>query len=76
MWDIVKDTSMRAHVADPARGSMHNYGSAVVVTLVDLNGVPLDMGTPIDLFGPLAEPRRETEHLASGRLRRIAVVTA
>ncbi len=68
MWDMVKDTPMQRYVANPRYGSMHNYGCAVDVTLVDTSGVRLDMGTPIDHFGPLAQPRLEPKYLASGHL--------
>jgi D-alanyl-D-alanine dipeptidase len=49
MWDIVPNPE---YVANPAKGSIHNRGGAVDVTLVDINGVELDMGTSFDFFGP------------------------
>ncbi len=48
MWQIVSNPS---YVADPAKGSIHNRGGAVDITLVDRNGNELDMGTPFDHFG-------------------------
>lgn len=48
MWKIVSNPQ---YVADPAKGSIHNRGGAVDITLVDSNGVELDMGTPFDFFG-------------------------
>jgi len=48
MWAIVNNPS---YVADPAKGSIHNRGGAVDITLVDSNGNELDMGTPFDFFG-------------------------
>jgi D-alanyl-D-alanine dipeptidase len=51
MWKIVSDPK---YVADPAKGSIHNRGGAVDLTLVDKNGKELDMGTPFDFFGPQA----------------------
>lgn len=42
------------YVADPAKGSIHNRGGAVDITLVDKNGNELDMGTAFDHFGPEA----------------------
>jgi D-alanyl-D-alanine dipeptidase len=68
MWNIVKGTEMQRYVANPRYGSMHNYGCAVDVTIVDTAGVRLDMGTPIDHFGPLAQPRLEPKYLATGQL--------
>lgn len=51
MWKIVSDPK---YVADPAKGSIHNRGGAVDITLVDENGKELDMGTAFDHFGPEA----------------------
>lgn len=42
------------YVADPAKGSMHNRGSAADLTVLDKNGKELDMGTAYDFFGPEA----------------------
>jgi D-alanyl-D-alanine dipeptidase len=46
MWAIVKGTSLQSYVANPARGSMHNYGAAVDITVVNEKGEELDMGQP------------------------------
>ena len=48
MWKMVPNPS---YVADPSKGSIHNRGGAVDITLVDVNGNELDMGTPFDFFG-------------------------
>jgi zinc D-Ala-D-Ala dipeptidase len=48
MWTIVSNPD---YVADPKKGSIHNRGGAVDITLVDLNGQELDMGTKFDYFG-------------------------
>ena len=48
MWTIVSNPN---YVADPKKGSIHNRGGAVDITLVDSTGVALDMGTPFDFFG-------------------------
>lgn len=48
MWKIVSNPS---YVADPAKGSIHNRGGAVDITLVDFKGKELDMGTAFDFFG-------------------------
>ncbi len=48
MWSIVSNPK---YVADPKKGSIHNRGGAVDITLVDLKGNELDMGTPFDFFG-------------------------
>jgi D-alanyl-D-alanine dipeptidase len=49
MWAIVNNPS---YVADPSKGSIHNRGGAVDMTLVDESGNELDMGTGFDHFGP------------------------
>lgn len=46
MFAVVKSTSIKAYVANPATGSMHNYGTAVDLTIADETGVELDMGKP------------------------------
>lgn len=67
---IVEGTPQQQYVADPARGSIHNYGAAVDLTIVDAGGRELDMGTPFDFFGELAQPKLESEFLARGKLTR------
>lgn len=39
------------YVADPKKGSIHNRGGAVDISLVDSKGNELDMGTAFDFFG-------------------------
>lgn len=46
MWKVVKGTPLQPFVADPARGSMHNYGTAVDITICDEKGRELEMGEP------------------------------
>ncbi len=53
LWEKVPDPR---YVADPRKGSMHNRGAAVDLTLVDSLGNELEMGTPYDFFGPEAHP--------------------
>jgi len=48
MWKIVPNPE---YVANPAKGSIHNRGGAVDITLVDNDGKELDMGTKFDFFG-------------------------
>lgn len=68
MWENVKHTPMQRYIANPKRGSMHNYGIAVDVTISDLYGRRLDMGTPIDHFGALSQPAMEKIFLKKGKL--------
>jgi D-alanyl-D-alanine dipeptidase len=51
MWAIVSNPK---YVANPAKGSIHNRGGAVDITLVDLQGAELEMGTSFDFFGEKA----------------------
>lgn len=51
MWEIVPNPQ---YVANPVKGSIHNKGGAVDITLVTLEGKELDMGTDFDFFGKRA----------------------
>ena len=52
MWKILPGTH---YVANPAKGSKHNRGAAVDLTLVEIaTGKEVDMGTPFDTFSPKA----------------------
>lgn len=51
MWAIVHD---ERYVADPAKGSRHNRGAAVDLTLIDAQGVALEMPTGFDDFSARA----------------------
>ncbi len=53
MWKLYPNPG---YVADPKGGSIHNRGAAVDMTLTDLTGQELDMGTAFDHFG------REANH--------------
>jgi zinc D-Ala-D-Ala dipeptidase len=64
----VKGTPEQKYVADPDKGSLHNYGFAVDLTIVDSVGNELDMGSGFDDFRPVSEPSREAEFLESGEL--------
>lgn len=44
MYDKMKGSRFEKFVAHPDRGSMHNYGIAVDVTIVDGNNKEIDMG--------------------------------
>jgi D-alanyl-D-alanine dipeptidase len=68
MWRLVKGTPQQGYVADPEKGSFHNYGAAVDLSIVDAKGNPLDMGTPFDYFGDLAQPGYEERFSKEGKL--------
>jgi D-alanyl-D-alanine dipeptidase len=47
MWEILPDSR---YVANPTKGSRHNRGAAVDLTLIDRNGKELEMPTEFDDF--------------------------
>jgi len=44
MYDKMKGTKFEKFVANPEKGSMHNYGIAVDITIADQTGNEIDMG--------------------------------
>lgn len=54
MYEKMKGTRFERYVANPDKGSMHNYGIAVDITIVDENGNKLDMG-PSPFYSSHAE---------------------
>lgn len=71
LWNALPDlpeNERQKYVADPRKGSIHNYGCAVDLTVATKDGKPLDMGTKYDFFGELAYPSREKELLEAGKL--------
>ena len=70
MWNTldIPVEEKRKFLATPDSRSMHNYGAAVDLSIVDRNGEPLDMGTPYDHRGEKAYPRKEEELLEKGVL--------
>ena len=53
LWEIVPD---RRYVGRPEKGSKHNTGCAVDLTIVRSDGTKLDMGTDFDNFTERAWP--------------------
>lgn len=70
MWKALEGTELTQYLAHPVRGSIHSFGMAVDVTLVDANGRELDMGTPFDDLTERSHPVLERELLDRGELRR------
>lgn len=70
MWDSVNlsPADRQKYLSNPDNRSLHNYGAAVDVSIIDDKGRELDMGTPYDFFGEMAHPRRENEYFESGEL--------
>lgn len=71
MWDSIKVSAKERpkYVSNPQLGSLHNFGAAVDVSIIDANGNLLDMGTPYDSFEELAYPILEKENLEKGLLK-------
>lgn len=72
MWDSVAVSPFvkYKYLSNPKFHSLHNYGAAVDVSILDENGQPLDMGTPYDCFCELAYPYFEKRFLKNGKLTR------
>ncbi|MDI9338969.1 MAG: M15 family metallopeptidase [Sediminibacterium sp.] len=71
IWDSVKLRTYEKYlyISPPDQVSLHNYGAAVDVSVYDTEkGMVLDMGTPFDFFGKLAQPRYELFYLEKGDL--------
>lgn len=71
LWDNLDkpDSIKPLYVANPQKGSLHNYGVAVDLTLAyKETGEALDLGTHYDFFGYPAYPDREKEMLAAGKI--------
>jgi len=70
MWDSVEVSPYmkNKYLANPKFHSLHNYGAAVDVSIVDDEDKPLDMGTHFDCFCELAYPYFEKRFLKTGKL--------
>jgi len=68
LWDALAGTDLQMYLADPQRGSIHSFGMALDVTLLDETGSELDMGTGFDDMTLLSHPALEARFLASGEL--------
>ena len=68
LWDALAGTDLQMYLAEPKRGSIHSFGMALDVTLVDEAGRELDMGTGFDDMTLLSHPALEARFLASGEL--------
>lgn len=68
IWRDVAGTPAQEYFADPGRGSIHSFGMAVDVTLLDPLGHEADMGSGFDEMTPASHPALHAQHLASGVL--------
>jgi D-alanyl-D-alanine dipeptidase len=70
MWNMINlpIAEKIKYLSNPQNGSLHNYGAAVDVTIVNEIDEELDMGTPYDFFGEEAHPAKEMQLLLEGKL--------
>ena len=68
IWRDVRGTPGERYFADPALGSVHSFGMAVDVTLLDARGRELDMGSGFDEMSVRSHPALEDEQLAAGSI--------
>ena len=69
IWKDVVGSDMQPYFADPVRGSIHSFGMALDVTLIDPHGAEADMGSGFDEMAPASHPALHAQHLASGVLK-------
>ena len=68
LWEALQGTDLLSYLANPVRGSIHSFGMAVDITLVDSQGCPFDMGTPFDDLSERSHPALENAMRARGEL--------
>ncbi len=68
LWQALEGTPLTMYLAHPTKGSIHSFGMAVDVTLIDQDHRELDMGTRFDDLTQLSHPAFENQFLAEGRL--------
>jgi D-alanyl-D-alanine dipeptidase len=76
LWNTLTEYTpekRRSFVADPKEHSIHNYGSAIDLTVADERGKPLEMGTTYDFFGEMAYPKEEVRLWKAGKLSQKAI---
>ncbi len=73
LWDALEGTGLRDYLADPARGSIHSFGMALDLTLLDESGAELDMGTGFDDLTDRSQPQLEQQMLEAREITRLHV---
>lgn len=71
MWNALDTIPVKQRskfVSNPVNHSLHNYGAAVDLTIMDDQGKVLDMGAKFDEIGEIAYPEKEAYFLAKGLL--------
>ena len=73
LWDALAGTDLQMYLANPQRGSIHSFGMALDITILDEHGRELDMGTGFDDMTALSHPALEARFLASGELTSVQI---
>lgn len=68
LWDALAGTGLQMYLANPQRGSIHSFGMALDITILDEQGRELDMGTGFDDMTERSHPALEERFVASGEL--------
>lgn len=70
MWDTIKYSGVdkMKYLTNPKYGSLHNFGAAVDISILDSLNNELDMGTAFDYFGELAHPQLELKMMNEGKI--------
>ncbi len=68
LFESLRGTGLELYLAPPERGSIHSFGMALDVTIVDAKGCEVDMGTGFDAMVSASHPEFEAASLASGEL--------
>jgi D-alanyl-D-alanine dipeptidase len=68
LWAELAGTGLQAYLAEPGLGSIHSFGMAVDVELLDARGHACDMGSGFDELCPRSHPALEARLLAAGEL--------
>lgn len=73
LWDALAGTDLQMYLAHPQRGSIHSFGMALDITILDEQGRELDMGTGFDDMTALSHPALEERFVASGELTAVQI---
>ncbi len=70
MWNLCKlpESKKINYIASPSVHSVHNYGAAVDLTILDASNQPLDMGSAYDEFANASNTSNEIDNFENGIL--------
>ncbi len=73
LWAALEGTGLQMYLAEPVRGSIHSFGMALDITLLDERGNELDMGTGFDDLTERSQPGMEQELLVRGEITQMQI---